>query len=88
MVLRLAGWRAKGLATGYAEITFVDVADAAKKADGFGEICRRCENYVEVDDGFGGKARNCGAADVFDSDYQRAESGLNLGRELQEGVRP
>jgi hypothetical protein len=79
---RLAGGRAKGFAAGYAEIAFVAIADAGKKSDGFGEISRRCENYVEVDVGFGGKARNCGAADVFDSDYERAESGLNFGREL------
>jgi hypothetical protein len=79
---RLAGGRAKGFAPGYAEIALVAIANAGEKSDGFGKIIRRCENHVEVDDGFGGKARNCGAADVFDSDYERAESGLNFGREI------
>jgi hypothetical protein len=74
---RLAGRRQKGFAAYDTEVTLVNIADAAKKSDGFGKFGWRCEYYVEIDDGFGGEARDRCAADVFDRYCETAECGLN-----------
>jgi hypothetical protein len=77
MMMRLAGWRAKGVAPGDTEIAFVGVADIGKKSENFWEIGTGCQNDVEIDNGFGGKARDGGAADVFYRQREIAESSPN-----------
>src|ERR1035441_8635461 len=82
------GRAGEGFPAGDAEVCFVAVAEGGELADGCRQVGAGGDDDVDVDDGLGGQARDCGAADMLDLLGKRAEHACDLVAERGEDPGP
>ena len=70
-------WLLKGFPTGNSQVTLVYVADARKSSDDSGQLARRSDQRVHVNDGLRCHTRHGSTADMLDGHNQVAEGSSN-----------